>query len=457
LNFILSLLALLAVGMAVLIISLRQYISRLALPEFLSFSFFTGIGVISCQLFLYFLLGIRFTFWNIIYLPGACFIFIVLYFIFKKKPSNWDFKALVPLSFSEKLILAGLLLQVLYVFYITLPRPVDSYDALWNYALKARIFYFSQGIPEGFFSWGGATVGNVDYPLMLPFLMTWVYIFIGFNDLIVTNVMPVIYVFFLVLLYFLLRRFFDRKYALFGVFVLATIQQIANYAAIMYAELLLLVFVTTAFLYFMHYINSNDRAYIMLASCSFGFSLLVKIEAIVFVFAFLFCMALLLIKKNLSGKKHILRDLAVSIVIISVIAGPWLVFKHYRGLTSVAIDIAGLTPERLISNIKETPILLYELQKQVFGPKKWNIFWMAVILILIFKNKKLFKGSCFYISAFLIFSLAGYLIAYMTVTGVTFYFCVTKTISRFMIHFAGVFMFLAMYLLKDDKEAGQSI
>ena len=141
----------------------------------------------------------------------------------------------------------------------------------------------------------------------------------------------------------------------------------------------------------------------------------------------------------------------ISFTTIVIIAAPWFIFKFSNYLVNSDINILNLTFGRFLSNLKGIPIVFYEFQKQVFGLKKWNIFWITVITIIILKKKKLFKSSCFYITLFVFVALAAYFAAYMCTTGETVFFYAKKTMSRFMIHFAGISMFLAMYLLQDES------
>lgn len=248
--FIVSILALWIIGIFVLLLVSRRYNLDLSISGFLATSFFIGIGFINLILFFYYLLGIKLEFLKIIFVPTICLILFLYYLILQIRNRKINMPHLLNFrnwSFFEKIVLLGILLQICWVFYLTLPMPVNSYDAFLSYALKAKIFYLHKGIPDGFFNWSESVVSNLDYPPLTPFFMVWVYEFTGFNDLIVTKIMPVTYVFLLLLLYFQFKRFFNRKYALLGIFFIATIPQIARYATIIHADFILLSFVTSAF------------------------------------------------------------------------------------------------------------------------------------------------------------------------------------------------------------------
>ena len=457
-SFISSLFALLAVGaFAVLVILRRRFIKFYSL-EFLGLSFFIGLGFINYQFFLFYLFNIRFELINFILTQAACYIFVFYYFLkqFKDKKALSSLEGFSSWGVIEKLFLVGVFLQFCWMFYLTLPVPVNSYDALASYALKAKIFYLNKGVPVGFFNWNEIIVGHPDYPTLLPFFMTWVYLFTGFNDLVVTNIMPVTFVFFLILFYAQLKKIFNRKYALAAVFIISTIPRVYGYAMIIHADIFLLAFITSASLYFFLYIRHSNKEYLILSSVLFALSIWVKNEAIVFVFAFLLCLVFFLFKPSSGNKIQIQRHLALVILIFFVISGPWFMLKFSKHMTNSDINFSALTLNKIFTNIKDIPIMCNEFQKQVFGQKYWNIFWVVVIGAMILNFKKLFKGEVFYITLFLVISVFCYFIAYMITTQENLAFYLEKTLSRFMIHFTGVFLFLLVYLFWNMHEEGRS-
>jgi 4-amino-4-deoxy-L-arabinose transferase-like glycosyltransferase len=287
----------------------------------------------------------------------------------------------------------------------------------------------------------------------LPFLMTWVYSFIGFNDIIVRMIMPVIYAAFLILAYSQMKKLFGRQYSLLFVFILATIPQLADYAAVIHADLVLAAFVTCALLYYVLYIRTGERIPLVLSSLLFGFSLWVKNEAMVFAGAFVASFVFFIIRSESYRKRQKLGDLFICLAILAAVAAPWFAVKLSSAAFNSDITISRLTPGRLLENIRDIPILLNFFQQEVFGPKKWNIFWIMVLAGMIWKRKLLWKGECFYIMLFLSISAAGYFIGYMLTTGNNLYFYVNTTISRFMLHFCGAALLLLAFLVRDDIRA----
>jgi 4-amino-4-deoxy-L-arabinose transferase-like glycosyltransferase len=321
-----------------------------------------------------------------------------------------------------------------------------------NYALKAKIFFLSSEIPAGFFSWGESTVAHPDYPLFLPLVMTWIYTFTGFNDVAVKLLMPLMYLGFIAVFYSMMKKLFSGKYALVCAFILATIPQLADYATIIHADLILAVFVTVGILYFMSYMRTLRTFELLLASFMMGSSLWIKNEAMVFASSFALVAVLFLLRSEKKVKKRVLADVSRSAALLVAIALPWILTRFFECAANSDLDIASLTVQRLWENIKELPSLLNLFQQEVFGPKKWNIFWVIFFAALVWKRKKLLTGENLYPVVFIGVSALAYFCAYMFMTGENLYFYVNTTISRFMLHFTGVAAVLGGYLLYEEVE-----
>ncbi len=458
-SLVISFLALEITGAVFVFMVMLSVRSGCGLSELMPLSFLTGTGIAAYQLFVYHLAGVRFTFQSVSMIPLIFVLLAGFFLVFKRADLKQTFLFSRPLegaTLLEKLLFAGVVLQILWVLFLVLPVPVHSHDAVANYALKAKIFYFNQGMPAHFLNWPEEVIAHPDYPLLLPFLMTWIYEFTGFNDFLVNLVMPLIYVAFLALFYALMKKFFKRAYSMLIVFFLATVPQLADYATVIHADLIFTAFITCAFIYFVTYMRNTERAALVFSSVLFGVSLWVKNEAMVFVAAFFMALIIFCIKTSRRAGKFNFMDIFVAFVIIAVIAAPWFCLKISAGAVNSDMDLSKVTMGSIWQNVKDIPVLLNLFQQEVFGPKKWNIFWILVFGCAIWKHKSLWKGEVFYITFFLLVSAIGYFAAYMCITGGDLYFYVNTTISRFMLHFTGVAAFLLANLIWDDARVVMS-
>lgn len=416
---------------------------KYSLLEFLSFSFLNGLWLIALIQFLFFLLKIKISLAGILILV-TCFLaaLIILFSKFSDKVVVKDFKV-EDIKLYEKLIILAIFVQFVWVILHVLPMPVRSFDSTACFSLKAKIFYLNQGVPLDFFRLNEAAVWHIDYPLLLPFYMSWVYYFIGFNDIAIIRIMPVLYMVFIIFFYALLRKFFNKRYSLACAFVLSAVPQLARFSMVMYADLVLAAFVTVAFLYFMLYLAEENRVYLVFASLLFGISIWVKNEGMVFLPAFLISLVL---------AERKLRSALLAISIILLVALPWLAFKHYAGLVNTDINMAALSVNGVLKNLKGSLAILDGVQVEVFNPKKWNLLWVITGLVIFLNIKRLFTSKVVYAACFILISITLYFLAYMLTTSYDMIFLSEKTLPRTMIHFCGMFIFLAAYLLYQDKE-----
>ena len=452
-RFFLSVLSIEVIGVFFALLVFRKGRRGYSIIEAASLSFLLGLGAVTLQLFFYDLAGIEFTLVDIAAVPVVLAIMVFARYAAKPERFNEFFtgaKGLAGWSVTERLLAAGIIVQIVWVVLLVAPIPVNSHDAVANYALKAKMFHFAGAVPAGFFGWPEITVAHPDYPLFLPFVMTWIYAFTGFNDFQVNLILPCIYVAFLGLLYGQLRKLFARAYALLAVFLLATVPQVADYAMIIHTDLLLTAFVGCALAYFVLYVRNARRPEIVLSSVLFGLALWIKNEAAVFAVAFLTVLAVFAVRRAPRSGKRVYLDLLLAFMLISVIAAPWFWLKAGSAASNSDIDFASITPARVWQNVKDIPVLLNLFQQEVFGPKKWNIFWVMFFAGLVWKRKDLRHGAAGCIALFILLSAGGYFIGYMATTGNNLYFYVNTTISRFMLHFSGAAVLLMAFLFRKE-------
>ncbi|HNX90329.1 MAG TPA: glycosyltransferase family 39 protein [Candidatus Omnitrophota bacterium] len=448
--FLVGIISVFVMGLAVVAIIAAATGYRPKFLETLALSFFAGMGAVSLALFYCGLIGVR-------YSMGVCvalfiFAFVLMVFGFSRGylPRNvvGALRSGRGLKTVEKIFIAGIFIQVLWVWFLVVPSPVESHDAVANYALKAKMFYYDKGISSGFFRSQEATVAHPDYPLLLPLSMTWIYQFTGFNDVIITRIMPVFYMCALLLIYSLSRAFFSRTYSLMALFVMATVPQFFDYATIIHTDIILSVFIGCGFMYMMKYLSGRHAGDMVISSVLMALALFTKNEAVLFFL--MFFAVLSIVGASTRASRSVINS---ALVVICVIAGPWFIVKLFFASGNNDLDMAKITPGRFFENIKCVPAVLDIFQQQVFGPKKWNIFWPLIIGSVILKWKQLFSESIRCMTMFIVFCALGYFAAYLFMTGNdSVYFYANTTMSRFMLHFTVLCGFYAAMLLKNDIE-----
>ncbi len=112
-----------------------------------------------------------------------------------------------------------------------------------------------------------------------------------------------------------------------------------------------------------------------------------------------------------------------------------------NGLESEAMKLHSLDAGRItgsLGNIDRIPRILYEFQKQFFGPKKWNILWVIFFTLFFFNLKRAFKGKILYITALLFLIMCAYGFAYLLIPlrpNEPINWIIGSALSRLFIHF----------------------
>jgi Dolichyl-phosphate-mannose-protein mannosyltransferase len=416
------------------------------LSEDLIMAYGMGIGGISLLMFIFYFLNIKFSIVTIIAPWIALFIFNMAMALrggskaVRDKLSQDKTRSAITVFLSF-----AISLEVFYAFFRALIKPIESYDAVAIYAIKAKIFYLAHSIPADYFTRISGLYPHPDYPLSIPLAETFIYTFLGtFNDQLVKVIFPLFFVGILGMLYFAVRRFASRAYALLFTFLLASIPQFNSYAANAYQDLPLAYYYFTSAIFLFKWIEDRDRfQYLLVSAIMAGLAGWTKNEGMLY--CIINCVVIMSFALlDIRGRSwRTVRSLALYLSIIFVIMLPWAWIKKSAGIVNGEIDLVNLNPSYKIGPI------FYEFQKQFFGPKKWNILFPVAAFIMIVNYKKLFKGVCKYIAISLVLSVAGYIVFYM-ISRVEINYFLGKTWSRFLIHFLPVVVYYLAILLKDD-------
>jgi len=260
------------------------------------------------------------------------------------------------------------------------------------------------------------------------------------NDQLVKVIYPLYFIAILVLLYCAIRRFASQTYALLFTFILASIPQFNAYAANAYLDLPLAFYCFAAALFLFKWFEDDRKArFLVISAVMAGLAGWTKNEGL------LYCsVGILLIL--ISGK---IRGVVLYTVIIALILAPWIYIKKVYGLVNTDVGEIGLNPIGLLKQIGKLGPIFYEFQRQVFGPKKWNIFWIAALAAFILNFRKSVAGMQRYVTIFLALTVSGYILIYL-ISPIDITFFLKKTWSRFLVQFLPIAVYWLAAVLKED-------
>ena len=429
-------------GWSVLSIALYKR-GDLFFGEKIALSYGMGLGLISIEMALLSVFKIRFSAFSIavFWVP-----LVAAGFAMRSKNILDENKA----SFVEKLFIFGILFEVLYVFFRALIQPIESYDAIAIYAIKAKIFYMAGAIPGNFFTAFKDIVPHIEYPLLVPLSETSLFAFIGnLNDLLVKIIFPLYYCAILAAFYYIARREVNRKTALLFTFLLATVSQFNEYATNGYADLPLAFYYSASVFFAYLWVRKKEPGFIIVSAIFSVLCIWTKTEGL----ALAGINALLVASYAFLEKKRILwKGLLYASFILAAVIIYLFIMKKILGL-SVNGDFAKvnlLDFGRMVVNLKRLPLILYEYQIQFFGPKKWNIIWV-IFLVLFFINFKLaFKKELRFLTLSILLVLGAYTGIYI-ITPQDVAWHLSTTASRLFIHFLPVVVLWCAIIFKELK------
>ncbi|MCQ9207336.1 MAG: hypothetical protein NG740_05635 [Omnitrophica bacterium] len=445
-NLILLILCILVTGFigwnVLYLLSGRKGFERFFAAEKIGLSYLLGFGVITIQMFIMGLLGMRFTRLAIL-LP---WVFVAAVNLARGlRRSRSEGRGPFRFCVTDLALIALIALQTCYNFFRALIKPIEAYDSVAIYGLKAKIMHLAGGLPPDFFralasNFHGA---HPDYPLLIPLSEVWVYTFLGnFNDILVKAIFPLFYLSFILVFYAVLKRITENvRLSLLFTFALASIKQFSDYSTIGVADLVLGIYFGAALFYLYAWIKDNKNTQFL--NISLIFSILCawsKNEGIFLLYIVLSLLFLYLFSNIGKIPNRVKWHLALYALFAVALSLSWMAFKNYHGLVNENFDLAMLNIGRFITGLKKIPAIMYEYQKQFFGFKKWNIIWILFAFVLFKRARTAVSGNIRLITAaFLLFGL-GYTLMYIF-SAVEIAFFVRFTGSRFLLHILPVSVF----------------
>lgn len=428
--------------------------NSLHISENIFISYGLGIGFISLEMLILHLLNIKFAALNIT-APWLVLVLINIVIYIKRGKRKKDAVRLHEPKTNKFGILKaflcfGIIFEISYAIFRALIKPIESFDAIAIYAIRSKIFYLAKSFPANYFAMSNG-MPHPEYPLNIPLIQTFIYLCLGsLNDLAVKIIFPLYFIGILVVLYFAIRRFAGSTYALIFTFMLASIQQFNVYASNAYLDLPLSYYCLISVIFLFEWFKQKERFDLLIVSAVMAaIAAWTKNEGLMYCVINTAVMVYFLAanRKNISTKDIIAPFLYVAVIFTILL--PWLVVKHSAHLVSTDVAEIYLNPLCMAKQLYKFGPILYEFQREAFGPKKWNMVWIAVLFAAAFNFKKIFRGELKYVSIMLMLTVCGYVYFYL-ISSVEITFFLTKTWSRFLIHFLPIAVYWLALILKDD-------
>src|SRR3989339_402468 len=366
------------IGYLIICFIYRQSISFL---EKIALGFLVGTSFITVQMFAYSIVGIKFSVLSII-LPW-CLLLSLIGFADKKVTFGFkDYKQI------EILLVFLILIKVLYVFFEALIKPVVGFDSLWNFSLRAKIFFFEKTVPLFSTHPYFLGAGMKSYPLHLPLLEAWNYLSMNtWDDVQMKIIFPVYFCALLIIFYQALLREKSRIQSLFFVFLLSSLPLLAYHATIEYADFVLGTYFLGAVIYLYEFFKSRDVKHLFVSSLLAASCGWIKEEGLIL---YLICFLVFFACNRFKSFKNIAVYLAPFFVFIF----PWFVARRLLGLEFGNDTVFEI--EKLFYFHQET---IGKILYKIFLTDNWHLFPIAMVVLLIFYFKDIMSTNKKYILA----------------------------------------------------------
>ncbi len=379
--------------------ALADQSSRLRSLELLSLSFGAGCGILSLGLF-------YLAFWGIPLSPTNTFILalsllgglVVLCLVLAPRThrgrtaSDESHAGKIlslrqPLSALEWTCLAVVSLCIVIVFADALSQPLLAFDARAIWAFKAKVLYFEQGIYNEAFIQADRLHAKTRYPQLVPLSETFIAsISGGFHEPAIKLLFPCFYVSLILLVGSELSRSFDRRHALLGTSLFASLPVFTIYAnggaASGYADLPLAFYVTALSTRLFRWLQGGSSANLRLALLFTSLTVFTKTEGLALVFIVFLATALaawLLYGRTVRS----LWPLPVTALGGLICLAPW--FLYQAQLPVVDEDFVKLlSVQNLIGGLTRLPFILRSLLKEFFlKPHLWSVLGISATALFL--------------------------------------------------------------------------
>ena len=250
-----------------------------------------------------------------------------------------------------------ILINFMVVVFFTFLFPIRFWDAVSCWSLKGRAFFIDGSIYT-FFTGHDYVFTHQSYPLYVPLLQTWIYIWLGYIDeTLVKVIFPVFYISLVFLFYYIFRQKFNRLFSLIIIFIISALPVVVDHGYIEYTNLVFSIILFLGVYYFYLYVGSRQQKANLLVLSSMFFAMLTQIrsEGAIFLVIFLIINTVtsgLKIYRNHKEKKAGLnrsgeyRGTTISIIsplfLVFFLMLPWLYTSRTLGLPLLSKEWSDL-------------------------------------------------------------------------------------------------------------------
>ncbi len=270
----------------------------------------------------------------------------------------------------------------------TLLEPIAEWDVMGIWALKAKVLLHEPAVATDYFHDLSKAYSHLDYPLLWPMAMAWIWSCEGQADLISVKVLAVALFGSTLLLFFgLLRRNHSRTTAILFTALLAGVPMLLAQTSRLMSDPLLAFFFLGSFVCAYFWLDSGQIDDLKIAGVLVIGMLFTKNEGVALWLILIFLVALMMVTKKQTQR---LRCAAVWLALLPLFINlPWFIFR--LGIAKVHEDYGGkINPAFFFNNVARLPEILSGWGRTFLNWHDWLILWPLGLSILLAA-----PGNCF--------------------------------------------------------------
>lgn len=359
----------------------------------------------------------------------------------------------------ETLVFLGISFQMILIFGRALSEPMEAYDAVSNWGLKAKAIFLAQSIPADFLKNPEYRTFHPDYPLLIPLLESSIYFAVGgISDTVSKSIFPFYLLSCAALFHVCLRRAgLSLRTALIFTFFMVSVPFVTEQATNGYADIVICFYFGISSLFLFLWLQTENVPFLTLSALLAGFAALTKNEGLVL--GLILTLGLLLQSVRRRRGRSLIRIWQPALTYVSIwvfVALPWLYLKVSLDLRNDVVNATTLSSAIAWSSFERIVPILYHFQTQVFGPKNWNVVWIVFLAALILRWRNLSKRPATLIlgsaAATLLCYASIYLVTPYTVAPYDVTWHLRTSASRLLLHVLPLVLFMIALAFGEHDE-----
>ena len=326
----------------------------------------------------------------------------------------------------------------------SLLMPVYNGDAYAIWVLKAKVLFY-EGFGSSYFHNPNLGYSHLDYPLLIPMLISGVYSILGSADDSYGKIIyPFIYLLFIGLIFSAARRKLDLEKSLLLTALFASIPTLVKWSGTGTADMALTFFYAGSIFHLIIFTEKKTIQDLMLSAFYSSLCILTKNEGLPLALINI----LILIVFHSIPQKNIKCFLTYFLILI-IPCTPWLVFSQsLPRIHENSLAIINLTD--FVKNIVRLKTIIPELLKEYFNIQNWGIFWITTIAFSLVAWKHLRNRTVAILFILFILHTSLYILIYIVYPFSMEWLLVT-TLDRLVLHTTPAILLILAYLFDGEE------